>query len=210
MQHLKKTLASLPEPLHFRLQGLILKSLQYLPGRTCCNKYKEVNMGEAQQLQPMTAAQYLESEPAQLEKYQYIHGDVFAMGGASRRHATVSGNLLTELDRSLEGSPCRVYIADMNLEIKKEEIYFYPDVLVTCDPGDHKAEQFMRSPVIVAEVLSDSTAAFDRGDKSTHYRRPPSLKEFVLIDPERKRIELYRRTKQDTWELLDILSLIHI
>ena len=161
-------------------------------------------MGEAHPVQPMTAAEYLDWEPAQLEKYQYIHGEVFAMGGASRRHVTVSGNLLTELDRYLEGSPCRVYMADMKLEIKKEEIYFYPDVLVTCDPEDHKAEQFMRSPVVVGEVLSESTAAFDRGDKAAYYRSLPSLKEFVLIDPERRRIELYRRTQQDTWELLDI------
>ncbi len=126
------------------------------------------------------------------------------MGGASRRHVTVSLNLASSLDQSLEGSPCRTYMADMKLEIKKEEIYFYPDVLVTCDPEDHKAEQFMRSPVMVAEVLSESTAAFDRGDKAAYYRGLPSLKEFVLIDPERRRIELYRRTKQDTWELLDI------
>ncbi len=161
-------------------------------------------MGEAQPVQTMTAAEYLEWEPAQMEKYQFIHGEVFAMGGASRRHVTVSGNLFAELDRSLEGSPCRVYMADMKLEIKKEEIYFYPDVLVTCDPADHKAEHFMISPVVVAEVLSESTAAFDRGDKAAYYRNMPSLQEFVLMDPERRRIELYRRTQQNTWELLDI------
>jgi len=146
-------------------------------------------MGEAQPVQSMTAAEYLEWEPAQMEKYQFIHGEVFAMGWASRRHVTISGNLFAELDRSLEGSPCRVYMADMKLEIQEEAIYFYPDVLVTCDPGDHRADQYMRSPILVAEVLSESTAAFDRGDKATYYRGLPSLREFVLIDPERKRIE---------------------
>lgn len=161
-------------------------------------------MGEAQPVQPMTGTEYLNWEPAQQEKYQYMHGEVFAMGGASRRHVTVTLNLASFLDQALEGSPCRVYMADMKLEIMKKEIYFYPDVLVTCNAEDHKAEKFMRFPVMVVEVLSGSTAAFDRGDKARYYRSLPSLKEFALIDPERRRIELYLRTNQDTWELLDI------
>jgi len=161
-------------------------------------------MGEPQPIEAMSAAEYLDWEPAQVEKYEFSHGEIFAMGGASRRHVTVSGNVFFELAQALAETPCRVYMADMKLEVEPDRAYFYPDVLVTCDPDDHRSDQFMRRPTLLVEVLSASTAAFDRGDKATIYRRIPSLKEFVLIDPDRQRIELYRRQEDGAWELRDI------
>ncbi|MDZ7761524.1 MAG: Uma2 family endonuclease [Desulfovermiculus sp.] len=161
-------------------------------------------MGEAQSFRFMTADEYLKWEPAQTEKYEFIHGEIFLMGGASRRHVTVAGNIFVELDRSLENSPCRAYMADMKLQVQEQSIYFYPDVMVTCDPQDHRADHYLCSPLLIIEVLSDSTAAFDRGQKAAIYRGLPSLKEFVLLDPERRQIELYRRTQENTWELRDI------
>lgn len=153
---------------------------------------------------PFTAADYLRWEAEQPEKHEYVRGETFAMGGASRRHVTISGNVFAALDAALEGTPCRTYMADMKLQAAADDAYFYPDVLVTCDPDDHKADQFMRSPTLVIEVLSPATAAYDRGDKFAAYRRIPSLKEFVLIDPDRPRIEHYRRTQADRWELQEI------
>lgn len=153
---------------------------------------------------PFTAEDYLLWEEQQPEKHEYVHGETFAMGGASRRHVTISGNVFAALDAALEGTPCRTYMADMKLRAEADEAYFYPDVLVTCDAEDHKAEQFMRAPTLVVEVLSPATAAYDRGDKFAAYRRIPSLKEFVLIDPDRRRIEHYRRTQETVWELHEI------
>lgn len=86
-------------------------------------------MGQAQPVQLMTAAEYLQREPAQQEKHEFIGGELYAMGGASRRHVTVTGNLFAELDRALEGTPCRVYMADMRLqvEISRERIFHNVD-----------------------------------------------------------------------------------
>ena len=151
-----------------------------------------------------SAADYLAWESEQIEKHEFFRGETFAMSGASRRHVTISGNVFASLDRSLEGSPCRVYMADMKLQLLQDNAYFYPDVFVTCDPADHRADQFMSAPTLVVEVLSPSTEAFDRGDKFAAYRRIPSLREFILIDPETQRIEIYRRASQDTWELQDM------
>lgn len=155
---------------------------------------------------PFSAADYLVWESERIEKSEFYHGEVFAMSGASRRHVTVSGNLFSSLDQALEGTPCRPYMADMKLRVLEDEAYFYPDVFVTCDPADHRADQFMSAPTLVVEVLSPSTAAFDRGDKFAAYRRIPSLREFVLIDPEKQTIELYRRGDDDTWALHDIAA----
>ena len=95
-------------------------------------------------------------------------------------------------------------MADMKLQVQKQSVYFYPDVMVTCDPEDHQADQYLSSPVLIIEILSESTAAFDRGQKAAIYRGLPGLKEFVLIDPDRRQIELYRRTQENIWELRDI------
>jgi Uma2 family endonuclease len=151
-----------------------------------------------------SAADYLAWEREQPEKSEFFRGEVFAMSGASRRHVTVSGNVFTSLDQALEGTPCRAYMADMKLRVLEDEAYFYPDVLVTCDPADHRSDRFMSAPTLVVEVLSPSTAAFDRGEKFAAYRRIPSLREFVLIDPEKQTIEIYRRAGRDVWELHDI------
>ena len=161
-------------------------------------------MGLPQMQTRFSAADYLAWESEQPEKSEFFRGEVFAMSGASRRHVTVSGNVFSSLDQAVEGTPCRVYMADMKLRVLEDEAFFYPDVLVTCDPTDHRSDLFMSAPTLVVEVLSPSTAAFDRGEKFTAYRRIPSLREFVLIDPEKLTIEVYRRTAQDVWELHDI------
>lgn len=163
-------------------------------------------MGEAQPVQCMTAAEYLEWEPVQPEKHEFIDGELYAMGGASRRHVTVTLNLATAIDQALEGTPCRVYMADMKLQVVKDEVYFYPDMMVTCDPTDHRADQYLRFPVFLTEVLSPSTEVFDRKDKASYYRRLPSLKEFLFIDPDRRNMELYRRNQAGLWELRDITA----
>lgn len=151
-----------------------------------------------------SAADYLRWETEQPDKHEYVAGEVFAMGGASRRHVTVSGNFFAALNQALDGTPCRTYMADMKVEVARDTAYFYPDVLVTCDPADHKADLTMTSPTLVAEVLSPSTAAYDRGDKFAAYRGIPSLREYVLIDPDKKTVELYRRGEDGLWVLRDI------
>jgi Uma2 family endonuclease len=147
--------------------------------------------------------EYLRWEAAQMEKHEYVAGEVFAMGGASRRHVTISGNLFAALDEALTGTPCRAYMADMKIEIAVKRSYFYPDVFVTCNPDDHRAEQTMSHPVLVAEVLSPSTAAYDRGEKFIAYRSLPTLQEYLLIDPDQQQLELFRKGADGLWVLHD-------
>ena len=126
---------------------------------------------------PLTADDYLRWEADQPEKHEYVRGKTFAMGGASRRHVTISLNVASALDEALDGTPSRAYIADMKVQATEDEAYFYPDVLVTCDPADHRADQIMRAPKLIVEVLSPSTEGIDR--RAT----PPAV---VAFQPRKK------------------------
>lgn len=152
----------------------------------------------------LSPADYLAWEAIQSDKHEYLNGEVFAMGGAARRHVTLSLNVASALDDLLEGKPCGVFIADMKVEVATASAFFYPDVLVTCDPADLRAEQVMRHPALILEVLSPSTAAFDRGDKFRAYRQLDSLREYVLLDPDRRSAEVFRRQPDNRWLLTDI------
>ena len=125
------------------------------------------------------------------------------MVGATRKHVTLAGNFFTFLSNHLRGSSCRPYMSDMKLHIERANAYFYPDLLVSCDPLDHSADVFLTSPVLVIEVLSPSTEAYDRGEKFAAYRQLPSLKEYVLVDPETRAVEIYRRDESGRWYLCE-------
>ncbi|WP_299018740.1 Uma2 family endonuclease [uncultured Tepidimonas sp.] len=148
-----------------------------------------------------SAEDFLAWEAAQTEKHEYIAGEVFAMAGASDAHVTVSGNVFAALRAHLRGGPCRTYIADMKLHVEAADAFFYPDVFVTCSAADAARPNFKREPVLIIEVLSKATAAFDRGGKFAHYRRLPSLQEYALIDGERIAVDVFRRDTGGHWVL---------
>ncbi len=159
-------------------------------------------MGVPQKRPPaMSVAEFIQWEDAQPDKHEFIDGEVFAMVGARRVHVTIVLNLAALLKAHLRGGPCRAFIADMKLAVRSVEAVFYPDVLVTCDPDDLRAETVMEHPKIIIEVLSKSTAAYDRGDKFARYRKLDSLEEYVLIDPDRRGVEVFRRVGQGDWLL---------
>lgn len=139
---------------------------------------------------------YLAWEAEQDGKHEYQAGEIFAMVGARLDHARVSGALYALLRERLRGSPCEAFTADVRVFIEAADAYYYPDVMVSCDPADRRAELAITAPSLIAEVLSDSTASRDRGLKFTHYRLIPSLRDYLIIDPERRRIELYSRAEQ--------------
>lgn len=148
-----------------------------------------------------TAADYLAWEALQAERHEYIDGEVFAMAGAEDRHVTVSMNLAFALRQHLSGSPCRTYMSDMRLHVAAANSYFYPDVLVTCSALDLVSPMVKTEPKLIAEVLSPSTAAYDRGLKFSHYRRIASLEEFVLIDLDTRSTDCYRKGADGLWVL---------
>jgi Uma2 family endonuclease len=117
---------------------------------------------------------FLEWEKTQLEKYEYLDGQivqVYAMVGARDAHVTVALNVASLLRERLRGGPCRVYISDMKLRVEAANAFFYPDVFVTCDPRDRAEDTCKRFPLLVVEVLSESTAGYDRGRKFAVYRQ---------------------------------------
>lgn len=144
--------------------------------------------------QPFFDAQaYLAWEAEQSTKHEYHDGEVFAMAGASDAHVTVTGNVYMALRNHLRGSPCSVFISDMKLRVEEDNAFFYPDVFVTCADSDRGQSHSKSAPVLVVEVLSPATSAYDRGAKFAAYRKLPTLREYALIDPERLSLDLFRR-----------------
>lgn len=149
------------------------------------------------------AAAYLVWEEAQPERNEYIAGEVFAMVGVRQSHNVATGNIYNALRRELKGSPSRVFIESVKTRIEAADCFFYPDVIVTCDPRDRQTPAYVSYPLLLVEVLSDSTAAFDRGVKFAAYRKLESLRDYVLIDVAAQRIEIFRRNPENHWVLYE-------
>ena len=149
------------------------------------------------------AAAYLAWEEIQSERNEYIAGEVFAMVGVRQSHNVATLNLATILRRELKGAPCRVFVESVKTRIEAADCFFYPDVVVTCDTRDRQTPDYISHPTLVVEVLSDSTAAFDRGAKFAAYRKLESLQEYVLVDVAAQRVEVFRRNPENHWVLYD-------
>jgi Uma2 family endonuclease len=149
-----------------------------------------------------TLADFLIWEAAQPERHEFHRGGFFARVGGRRIHGLVTGNLYAALRSSLADSPCRAFFESMQLQVADEAV-FYPDLFVTCDPADLKTDRVFRAPTLVVEVLSESTQAYDRGLKFVAYRQLASLREYVLIDPDTRRVEVFRRNERELFELHD-------
>jgi Uma2 family endonuclease len=160
---------------------------------------KEHGMTEPAAELRFDADAFLDWEAQQAEKHEYLGGEVFAMVGARREHVVVAGNLFAALKQRLRGGPCQAYVSDLKLRVEAADAFFYPDVMVSCDAGDQAAVLFLTRPVLIVEVLSDSTAAFDRGDKFAAYRTLESLQEYVLVDIPARRVEVFRRQEDGDW-----------
>lgn len=146
---------------------------------------------------------FLAWEAGQPDKHEFVRGEAFAMTGARRVHVTVSLNLASVFRNHLRGIPCRAYMADMKLRLEAADAAFYPDVMVTCDRRDHAADLYLSQPLLVVEVLSESSAAYDRGDKFADYRKLPSFQEYVVVDIDARRVECFRRNPENHWVLYD-------
>lgn len=142
-------------------------------------------------------------ENGQDDKHEFVRGEVFAMVGARRVHGQVCLNLAAALKAQLKGGPCAVFMESLKVQIGRDTLV-YPDVFVTCDPGDLRTEQVFVAPTVVVEVLSPSTQAYDRGLKFTLYRSLPSLREYVLVDPQTREVLVFRRGAEGLFTLHDL------
>jgi len=149
----------------------------------------------------LSSAEYLQWEEQEEEKHEYEDGVVYAMAGASENHIIITDNFTALLVPKLRGSQCRSFSSDMRVEITERNIYYYPDLLVTCDQRDRLHRNYKNYPCLIIEVLSESTEARDRGVKFAHYQTLESLQEYVLVSQSQQRVEVFRRCDRKLWLL---------
>ncbi len=156
-------------------------------------------VAEPQYPRRMTPEEYLEWESQQELRHEYIDGEILAMTGGSIPHTEIYLNLYTALRLHLRHMGCKAYVSDVKVKDQKNNRYFYPDLVVTCAPEDLRARDFVQSPKVIVEVLSPSTAGYDRSQKLKYYRQFESLQEYILIDSEEMSVEIYHRGQEKTW-----------
>ncbi|NUB00895.1 Uma2 family endonuclease [Azospirillum melinis] len=139
----------------------------------------------------ITPQDYLAAERTAEVRHEYLDGETFAMVGASRRHATIVGNLFVTLRQAARARGCQAYANDVKVRVEAANAFYYPDLVATCAGGDDP--YVVMDPVLVVEVLSDSTEAIDRREKRTNYQKIPSLREIVLVSQGERLVEVYRR-----------------
>jgi Uma2 family endonuclease len=148
----------------------------------------------------LTVEEYLEFEQDGEIRHEYLAGQIFAMAGASEAHNLIVGNIFALLRPHLRGSSCRAFVSDMKIKVKTQQadIFYYPDLLVTCDPNDSK-KYFKISPNLIVKVLSNSTETTDRREKRLNYQTIDSLQEYVLVSQDEMKVEIYRKDNKGNW-----------
>ena len=163
----------------------------------------------SQPQQFLTAAEYLAQERQAETKSEYFGGEMFAMAGASRIHNLIVANLLRILGNQLLDRPCNVYPSDIRVKMSTLNKYTYPDVVIACAEELFEDEQndTLLNPIVIIEVLSDSTEAYDRGKKFDHYQSVESFVEYILVTQDMCHLEHYVRQDDRTWTYRSFHSL---
>ncbi|XCN72068.1 MAG: Uma2 family endonuclease [Candidatus Electrothrix aestuarii] len=151
--------------------------------------------------QHISPEEYLAGEREAATRHEYFAGEIFAMAGASREHNQISANIVRLLGNQLLERPCSVFASDMKVKIKKKEKYTYPDIVVVCEKEEYEDEHqdVLLNPVVLIEILSDSTEAYDRGDKFSHYQEIPSFAEYILVSQYTFKMERFSRQPNNSW-----------
>src|SRR2546423_5437747 len=150
-----------------------------------------------------TPDEYLALERKAEYKSEYFNGEIFAMTGASRRHNLVAANVLAALHLQLRKRPCEIYPSDMRVKVSPTGLYTYPDVVIVCGEPmfDDEQKDTLLNPTLLVEVLSKSTASYDRGEKFEHYRKIKSLAEYLVLAQDKYHVEQYTKQSDDRWLL---------
>lgn len=156
----------------------------------------------------MTYEEYLALEERSQTKHEYLRGEMIAMAGGTPEHAALAMAFGAALTVALRGKPCRVYSSDLRIRVRETDLATYPDVAVVCgrleiSPDDRSG---VINPLLIVEVLSDSTERYDRGAKFAHYRHLASLREYVLVSQHEPRVEVYRRNEHRRFELFEAVA----
>jgi Uma2 family endonuclease len=151
----------------------------------------------------LTPEEYFAWEEQQLERHEYIDGEVYAMSGGTVNHSEIASKFNRLLGNHLEDSGCKTLNSDARIAILEVDEYSYPDGSVTCDERDKTTPQYITYPCLIVEVLSDSTEAYDRGEKFYRYRRNPVLQDYLLVSAKSIAIDLYRKNDAGDWMILN-------
>ena len=157
----------------------------------------------------LTPDEYLKFERKSEVKHGYFAGEIFAMSGAKRNHNKIVGNLSGLVWQHLKEKDCEFYPTDMRVFVPATGLYTYPDLVVVCGEPKFQDEVFdtLLNPILLIEVLSDSTEGYDRGKKFQHYRSIESLREYVLVSQDEARIEKYVKQGDGFWVLSEAVGL---
>lgn len=157
----------------------------------------------------LSPQEYLALERQALNKSEYYNGEVFAFAGASEPHNLIVVNVLALFHQQLKSKPCKVYPSDMRVKVSQTGLYTYPDVTVVCGEAEVEDEYLdtLLNPTLIVEVLSPSTEKDDRIVKFAHYRRLPTVKEYILIAQDSVRLEQYVRQIDGRWLLSEYSDL---
>ena len=152
---------------------------------------------------PLTPEEYLRIEREAPDKSEYYGGEMFSMAGGSPRHSRIATNIAISLGQRLKGRRCTPYNSDLRVGVPGEGLYTYPDLSVFCEPLTFLpgTDDTATNPTVIVEVLSKATEAYDRGRKFEHYRRLPSLREYVLVSQDAPTLERFTREGDDRWVL---------
>ncbi len=159
--------------------------------------------------QYISPEEYLVMERVSPVKHEYFKGEIFQMAGTTERHAAVSSNINVSLGSQLKKRPCKTYQSDLRVHIPATGLYTYPDVVVVCGRpslADKVYLDTLLNPVLIVEVLSPSTADYDRGAKFDHYRTIESLREYLLVWQDKKRVARYTKRDDGSWILNDFIG----
>ncbi|TKD09717.1 Uma2 family endonuclease [Polyangium fumosum] len=153
-----------------------------------------------------TFAEYVAYDEASEIKHEYVDGEIFAMAGSTARHSLLTTGMSSALSQALRDRGCRVFSPDMRIRVQETGLATYPDVSVVCGKleFDPESSTTLTNPLLIAEVLSPSTEKYDRRQKFNHYRRIPTLREYLLVSQDERHIAHYTRNEDDTWTLRDV------
>ncbi|WP_365671975.1 Uma2 family endonuclease [Okeania sp. SIO3I5] len=179
--------------------GIKVVDLSRKPDLTKRWRRKKLMIAQAQDYQKMTPEEYLEWEAQQEFRYEYVDGEILAMTGGTIPHTKIYLNFYTALRPHLSQRGCEAYVSDVKVRDSKNNRYFYPDLVVTCNAEDLKSRDFIQHPKVIVEVLSPSTRKYDRDDKLKYYQQFSSLQEYVLVDSESISVEIYQRGEGKIW-----------
>lgn len=156
----------------------------------------------------MTEAQYLAWEECQVEKHEFVNGEIVAMAGVSPAHDRIVINLIVGLTGRMRGGPCRLTSSDIRVRIDETGLYAYPDLTIHCGHAAYAPTRpvCLLNPRVVIEVLSENTAGYDLGAKAAHYRHRATIQTLLFVDSRKRSIQRQDRNVDGTWTLADLES----